>query len=364
VGETAFATPAAGWAMVGAPAVCRLLYTEDAGATWTPQLAWQGAPIGRLTAFDACRAGLVLGLTPEANDVNGYPVGGGDYAAVFASTEDAGTTWTVGSAPDPKAFTGMFHFLTPRRLWLLTAPIGHYPRTDVARTEDGGATWTKNGSPENLPFTQVAFSTVTDGLLIAAEGFRNDILYVTGDGGTTWTRQPLAPPPGLPATAETLLSPVIRSGDPVLLLRAYSRRQSTPRWAGSYAYLGTDRGQTWSGPHRLPMAPSWTQPDLAVPGRDGRFWAASGHDIWVADDLGGPWRHQPAQLPADQLIANIAPVGDGVLWLTTTRYPSPGTPPSGMLYRSEDDGEHWARLAVTPLTGEPIKGTGAQPSSH
>jgi hypothetical protein len=34
VGETrraAFATPTAGWAMVGAPAVCWLLYTEDLG---------------------------------------------------------------------------------------------------------------------------------------------------------------------------------------------------------------------------------------------------------------------------------------------------------------------------------------------
>src|SRR5262249_59106132 len=41
VGSTAFASPTAGWALVGAPLAFRLLYTEDAGATWTPQLAWQ-----------------------------------------------------------------------------------------------------------------------------------------------------------------------------------------------------------------------------------------------------------------------------------------------------------------------------------
>ncbi len=49
-----------------------------------PQLAWQGALIGRLTAFDACRAGLELGLTPEGEGDEprtGFHVHGGGCPA-------------------------------------------------------------------------------------------------------------------------------------------------------------------------------------------------------------------------------------------------------------------------------------------
>jgi hypothetical protein len=94
------------------------------------------------------------------------------------------------------------------------------------------------------------------------------------------------------------------------------------------------------------MVPTWTRVDLAVMGGDGRVWAGSGHEAWVAHDLAGRWEHRPLPLPEDEVIADLTPVGDGVLWLTTTRFTAPGTPPSGELYRSADDGVHWARLSV------------------
>jgi photosystem II stability/assembly factor-like uncharacterized protein len=360
VGVTAFASPTAGWAFVGAPAMCRLLYTDDAGATWRPQLAWEGNILGRLTAFDARGAGLALGLTPQADTLNGYPVGGGDYTALFASTWDAGATWTVASPPDPvKTFTGLFHFLTPQLLWALMRPFGHTMRTQLVRTSDGGASWELSGGPGDLPLIRVAFSSPTDGVAVAADERRSDILYVTGDGGDTWTRTPLRPP--VPANAMTTLTPVVRAGTPALvLLRVEPPARMAPAgWAGIYAYIGG--GQAWSGPYRLPM--TLTGLDLAVIGADGRFWAASGQDVWVADDLAGPWEHRPVPLPGEHLrtppwdprlvplpsrevIADIAPVGDGVVWLTTTHGDALGGVPSGQLYRSEDDGAHWTRLTV------------------
>jgi hypothetical protein len=112
--------------MVGGPGVSRLMYTSDAGATWTPQLAWHGPLLGRLTAFDARRAGLMLGVPPENGDVNGYQVAFGGHTAVFAATENGGTTWHLGPVPDSTRFTGMFHFLTPRQLWLVQR-VGYFP---------------------------------------------------------------------------------------------------------------------------------------------------------------------------------------------------------------------------------------------
>jgi hypothetical protein len=66
----------------------------------------------------------------------------------------------------------------------------------------------------------------------------------------------------------------------------------------------------------------------------------------MAGRAGEAWERRPVPLPAGEVIADLAPVGDGALWLTTTRYSSPGTPPSGSLYRTGDGGEHWTRLSV------------------
>jgi hypothetical protein len=341
----------------------RVLYTADAGASWTAQLSWQGSLLGRVTAFDTKRAGLVLGLHEQASEVNGQPVGDGSGPVpIFAGTEDAGATWTLGSAPRPREFTGMFHFLSPRQLWITMASPFDGQR-DVARTSDGGATWATMRAPGDLPVILVAFATLADGVLVAVDQRRNDILWVTGDGGDTWTGMPLPYPP-VPKHAMTWLTPVVRPGEPVLLLwraERFSKEhgQEPPKWAGTWAYYGG--GQSWSGPYRLPM--THTGPDFAVVGEDGRFWAASGHNLWVADDPAGPWRHRMVPLRGEHLrgvagdptlapvlttevIADIAPVDDGVVWLTTTHGSAPGAMPSGRLFRSEDDGERWTELTV------------------
>ncbi|GIH16868.1 hypothetical protein Raf01_50400 [Rugosimonospora africana] len=358
---TAFASPTAGWAFVGAPAVCRLLYTDDGGTTWRTQLAWEGSILGRLAAFSACEAGLALGLTPRADSLNGCPVGNGDYTAVFARTHDGGATWTVTSPPDPiKTFTGLFHYRTPRHLWAVMQPFG-YPTTRlVAQTKDGGASWQLARSHADLPPTRIAFSSPADGVAVAGDGLHSDTLYVTGDGGGTWSRTVLPPPP-VPSNAVVTLSPVVRAGTPMLLLMRVEpdARQAPAGWTGTYAYLR--EGQEWSGPHRLPR--THAGPELAVVGADGRFWAASGQDLWVADTLAGPWEHRRVPLPGEHLrtppwdlrlvplpslevIADIAPFDNGVVWLTTTHGAPVGAVPSGQLYRSEDDGVHWTRLAV------------------
>jgi hypothetical protein len=321
VHASAFACATTGWAVVGTSTSPRswLLRTEDGGATWTSQLAWPGSPLGHLRVFDTHRAALVLRLWPTvSNEINGQPVAAGEpYYAFLASTQDGGQTWTLGSAPDRQGTR--VHFLTPRQIWLLISVPDSYPRTDPARTEDGGATWSRIEGTADLPLVQVAFATPADGLLVAQDRHRADILYRTTDGGTTWTRQQLALPPGVPKSAETWLFPV--QGPEVgtlLTLRAVSRRPAAtrPPWEGTFGYART--GDGWTGPHRLPMPPASVGHDLLAPGPDGRLWGAFGHDVWVGDDLAGPWQHRRVPLPDEENIADICPVGHGVLWLTTS----------------------------------------------
>src|SRR5262249_54415864 len=141
-------------------------------------------------------------------------------------------------------------------------------RYDLARTEDGGATWSRIGGA-GAPLVDVAFSSLTDGFLTAADRRRADVLFRTTDGGGTWTRQHLRPPAGLPKSAEPWLFPVLPPsvGAP-LTLRAVSRRESAtrPSWEATYAYVRD--GDGWTAPHRLPMPPMSFGRDRLVPGPD------------------------------------------------------------------------------------------------
>jgi len=228
-------------------------------------------------------------------------------------------------------------------------------RSDLMRSQDGGVTWQRVAGLDGLGVMTMRFQSTNEGLLVATgERNRVDVLYRTADGGITWERVPLALPPGLPASAETLLDPVTRPDGGVLLMlsaKSHSDAERRPRWEGSYAYQRAGRngseGRGWDGPYRLPLpAARLSPPHLAMPGPDGRVWVAAGRDIYVADDLAGPWQHRLVPLPDGQVITRLDPVADGVLWLTTRPFPTVGRVSGGQLYRSPDDGANWTRVAV------------------
>jgi hypothetical protein len=343
VGRAAFTSPTTGWVVVGTATDYRLLYTDDAGASWRSQLAWWGALYGDVLAFDERQALLVLGLWPQRPEVNGRPAALADNHAVFAGTVDAGATWMLGYPADRQGT--MFDALSPRRIWQQVAVLGRYPRSDLVRTTDGGAGWQRLDGPADVVRVRFAFESERHGLLVAAAGHRADELYRTADGGTSWTRLPLPAPPGVPASAETWLTPVLRPAPGLLWLTAYPRRAGRPPdWAGTYLYqrAGADLSD-WSGPYRLPrpVVEPWT--GVVAPGADGRLWAGSGQQIWVTDEPAGAWRPVPISLPAGQSIASLAAVGDGVIWLCTT---SPGPVFGGRLYRGSEDGARWVEVPV------------------
>lgn len=370
VGDVAFASPDVGWVSGwgGEPARLRVLFTEDAGATWRPQLAWGGAMQGRLVAFSE-REAAFLPAVSQGEDINGYrpepPAPGDPFVGpdtFLAGTQNGGASWRLAPIPDRQVLG--FHFLTPRRIWLqlwlsrfVSVEGGGKvlrdggARTDLLRSTDGGVSWQRLRGVDGVGVMTVRFQSQTDGLLVATgERNRVDLLYRTADGGLNWEPVPLALPRGLPASAVTLLDPVASPGGGVLLMlsaRSRSRSERRPRWEGSYAYTPDGQRGGWAGPFPLPLPSARLRPPhLAVPGPDGRVWAAAGRDLLVTDDPAGPWRHRSVPLPAGQVITGLNPVGEGVLWLTTRGFPAVLAASGGQLYRSADDGANWDRVTV------------------
>ena len=138
----------------------------------------------------------------------------------------------------------------------------------------------------------------------------------------------------------------------VMVIRADfgSEHAPIPPAAGLYAYRLRPGEETWSAPVKLPSVRSWAEPDLAWYGRDGRLWAASGHDLWHSDDPAGPWTHLVVPLPGDACIATIGSSGGDTVWLATQPRSDAGPRSRGAtgsrLYRTGDGGASWQQLTV------------------
>lgn len=233
-------------------------HTTDGGQSWTT--ASISAPTQEgLTLIEAlfvdANNGWVLGqIYPGMNQV---------FAVLYASS-DAGATWQTVSNPMPAS--GLAETNLPGSYSL---PFGEQPLTFISpevgfaggdtlyKTQDGGRTWQPQPVPEppDLPeleqsFTYLSpprFSTAGSGILqYLVFDFENvfcppcDIfaappaatyVYLTQDGGDSWTPQPA---PGLVGTAGMVDAET-----------AWFLGREQPSQAGTNLYLSRDLGATW-----------------------------------------------------------------------------------------------------------------------
>ncbi len=209
-------------------------HTNDGGTTWVP---------GHFTQFTATEF-------PNVIAASSYDYG---YAVVmdtvssatsFWSTADGGTTWVKKTA----MFTGASSFVDGVRFWDSQKGFAYGDpnggKFEIYLTSDGGLTWTINSNaPAPSPANEYGFNgfecsaTVAGGIgFIMTDHGR---ILKTTDYGTTWAPTPTAPFTS-PATAFGS-NKVYASSANYIICATYVTSTTTWTWK-----ITTDGGTTWN----------------------------------------------------------------------------------------------------------------------
>lgn len=201
----------------------------------------------------------------------------------------------------------------------------------VAATVDGGASWFARGrvpGPADMG-PKVVFFGASNGVVLAGG------VFVTRDGGATWTNAPFAKASGLVAAGTNLWAFV---GEP------------------GHVEASTDEGRTW---HPLPSQPAVTtfvamvRPSASeayVLSSAGGLGVPASYQISATTDGGRHWRSSDAPCDRSTEHAALAALSRGQVWIVC------GSQPATImqfksLYRSSDGGMHWRVVASTGEVG-------------
>jgi photosystem II stability/assembly factor-like uncharacterized protein len=222
--------------------------TTDGGTHWTP--IFDDQPVQSIGALAVARsdANTVWAGTGEGKIRSHISIGQG----VYKST-DAGKTWSLmGLEQTGRVPRLVIHPRNPDIV--LVCALGHaygpQPERGVFRTTDGGRTWAKTlFVDENTGCSDIAMDPVNPNVLFAGmwqleihtwgreSGGPGSGLFVSRDGGVTWTR--LAGR-GLPARPVGKVAVAIAQSNPNRVYALIETGDGIP-WKGQ----STDTGQVW-----------------------------------------------------------------------------------------------------------------------
>ena len=273
--------------------------------------------------------------------------------SLIMRTADGGARWDSSPAPGDEAVIGV-SFVTSAEGWDLvsTGVATHNQGCVLYRTRDGGGHWTEiarvipfQPSPSGLRSdekTGVEFRDADNGWIgtesIASMGY----LYVSRDGGITWTQQSLRPPAGMSDNFIRVLPPKCfgnRAGVAVAQL---------PRGtlAVPFVYQTSDGGRSWGDPRGLPI--QGLGDSLAWDFLSPAIWAAaSDRTLWLSSDAGRTWSQHSAPFPPPYKIDRVTFTGPTRVWLIGSAVrPDGGVPIADYVLETPDLGLHWERAAL------------------
>jgi photosystem II stability/assembly factor-like uncharacterized protein len=217
----------------------QVFHTGNAGQTWQETtVKVNGFTDGAQITFINANDGWMLA---------GLGAGAGSEAVAVYRTTDGGATWANVSSTNP-----------PNNVTPMALPLAGDKNGLSFLTPSTG--WATGTEPSNIPW-----------------------LYVTHDGGQTWQRQPLQLPPNQ-SNAEFSITPptFFNASDGILPVNGFSVGSQPVQ--GSDIYVTHDGGTTWTSTSRLPInATSVKFLDV------NHGWVTDGSVLYMTSDEGQHW---------------------------------------------------------------------------
>ncbi|GCE21133.1 hypothetical protein KDK_49330 [Dictyobacter kobayashii] len=160
------------------------------------------------------------------------------------------TTITLTDADQGQAGIDRPHFISPTNGWISIGKaegMQHSSMT-IFHTSDGGATWTQlassfsqsSGLPMSADKNGISFANNQDGWATAEYPGSTPWLYVTHNGGTTWQSQSIPQPNGQQAGTFTTTPPVFFGQNGILPTQVYYNSPNID------LYVTHNGGATWT----------------------------------------------------------------------------------------------------------------------
>jgi photosystem II stability/assembly factor-like uncharacterized protein len=331
-----FLDPYNGWGLA-ADGSGMVLRSVDGGRTWfnaTPPGSLAIGYSSTLSVLDAVHAWLLL---PNQDF----------YTGTLYRTADGGQTWNS----DPVPFGG-------RSLQFLDASTGRIladrgagagsQAVELYQTSDGGVSWvsvfhndpTQAGSSDSLPLsgdkTGMTFVDARTGWVTGSIPMDGNVyLYVTHDGGATWSQQAVPLPPGYESYQYMTNAPIFFGSYGLLPLYVYP----TGGNAELTFYVSTDGGASWSGDprdaNRVITPGSFSFSDAS----NGHSWDG-GPNLYVTADGTRTWGGLGTSLDLSGSLAQLDFTDASTGWALT----GPDSASHSQLYHTTDGGFTWTAL--------------------
>ena len=314
-----FVTPTLGWAVEYGvtPATTtgqfRVFKTTDGAQHWEAQLTGQGSGPGFISIevqfLDRMHGFMTVGVP--------------SYGEQFYRTNDGGAHWQPVALPAPLIV--VVTFSDANHGWALAQPSSGSASTTgqlfkLYATRDRGLTWQALPDPPADAY-YLAYRGPTEAWM-GSLGPSLPHVYTSTDGGHSWQRHDLNPPPGRTWNTSG-------SGSSVQLLPVAGAVASTE---GTDLFTSFDAGTTW---RYVPAPPGQVAYQDAF-----HWWAINSPALYKSSDAGQTWTQVTDALPHWEFVPHVIDSKHAWAELTVVG--------GYALALTDDGGLHWTQASVPP----------------